>query len=285
MMLIDGKDETYFIDRDNCVYKISGLTFLNRKDKHEHLTDTLVDGEMVIDTVNGNKVPRFLIYDIIRYKGNEVGKCAFGTRLTCIEKEIVGARNTYITQGLIDKNKEPFSIRKKEFWDVSEAYKLMSDEFKNQLAHEPDGLIFQPSRDPYKAGRDDSVLKWKPAEMNSVDFKLKIVKESGLGMLPRTVGQLYVGGLDRPFAEMKVKGEVKNLNNKIIECKWENNQWVFMRERTDKSFPNGYNTAVGVIQSIREPVTNEILLSFIDLHRWRESDLDLMPPPPKARRL
>jgi hypothetical protein len=29
-----------------------------------------------------------------------VGKCDFGTRLTCIEKEIVGARNTYIVQVL-----------------------------------------------------------------------------------------------------------------------------------------------------------------------------------------
>ena len=143
MMLMDGKDETYFIDRDNCVYKISGLTFLNRKDKHEHLTDTLVDGEMVIDTVNGNKVPRFLINDIICFKGNEVGKCEFGIRLTCIEKEIVGARNTYITQGLIDKNKEPFSIRKKEFYDVSEASKLMSDEFRNQLPHKYLGLCFK----------------------------------------------------------------------------------------------------------------------------------------------
>ena len=37
-------------------------------------------------------------------------------------------------------------IRKKEFWDVSEAHKLMSDNFKKGLAHEPDGLIFQPSR-------------------------------------------------------------------------------------------------------------------------------------------
>jgi mRNA-capping enzyme len=36
--------------------------------------------------------------------------------------------------------------RKKEFWDVSEAHKLMSDKFKKGLAHEPDGLIFQPSR-------------------------------------------------------------------------------------------------------------------------------------------
>jgi hypothetical protein len=36
--------------------------------------------------------------------------------------------------------------RKKEFWDVSEAYKLMSDKFRQGLAHEPDGLIFQPSK-------------------------------------------------------------------------------------------------------------------------------------------
>jgi mRNA-capping enzyme len=39
-----------------------------------------------------------------------------------------------------------FICRKKEFWDVSEAHKLMSDKFKKGLAHEPDGLIFQPSR-------------------------------------------------------------------------------------------------------------------------------------------
>ena len=283
MMLIDGKDEHYFIDRDNCVYKISGLSFLHRKEKRP-IEDTVIDGEMVIDTVNGKKMPRFLIYDIVRYEGQEVGKCNFSLRLTCIEKELVGARNTFITQGVIDKTKEPFSIRKKEFWDVSEAIKLLSDEFKAQLAHEPDGLIFQPSRDPYKAGREDSVLKWKPAEMNSVDFKLKIVKESGLGMLPRTVGQLWVGGLDRPFSEMKVKGEVKNMNNKIIECKFENNQWVFMRERTDKSFPNGYKTAMGVCQSINEPVTTEYLLDFITHYRWRESDNELMPPPHKMRK-
>ena len=145
-------------------------------------------------------------------------------------------------------------------------------------------MIFQPGKDPYKAGRDDTVLKWKPASMNSVDFKLKVVKESGLGLLPRTIGQLFVGGLDRPFSEMKVKGELKELHNKIIECKWENNQWVFMRERTDKSFPNGYNTAMGVINSIKDPVTPDILLDFIEHRRWRESDPDLMPPPAKMGR-
>lgn len=284
MMLIDGKDEIYFADRDNCLYQVKGLTFLHRKDKAKHLSDTLVDGEMVMDTVNGQRFPRFLVYDIIRFEGCEVGNADFGTRLLCIDKEIVGARNTYIQQGLIDKTKEPFSVRKKEFWDVSEAYKLMSDKFKQGLAHEPDGLIFQPSRDPYLPGRDDKVLKWKPLSMNSVDFRLKIVKESGPGILPKTIGQLYVGGLEVPLAHMKVNKELKELNNKIVECKLENNQWIFMRERTDKSFPNSYDTAKGVLTSIQDPVTEELLYDFIEKHRWRRNDLEIMPPPNKMPR-
>merc|ERR1711874_443703 len=101
----------------------------------------------------------------------------------------------------------------------------------------------------------------------------------------KTLGYLYVGNHSPPFAKMKLTKQLKELNNKIIECKWENNQWVFMRERTDKSFPNGYNTAMGVINSIKDPVTTEILLRFIEDHRWRESDHELMPPPPKMRKL
>jgi mRNA-capping enzyme len=46
-----------------------------------------------------------------------------------------------------------------------------------------------------------------------------------------------------PFASTKFTKNLKDLNGKIIECKFENNQWVFMRERTDKSYPNAYTTA------------------------------------------
>jgi len=283
MMLIDGADEIYFADRDNCIFKVSGLTFLHRKNQTKHIANTLLDGEMVIDVVKGQKFPRYLAYDIIRFEGENVGGVDFGTRLICIDKEIVGARNNYIIQGLIDKTKEPFSIRKKEFWDVSDTYKLLDDKFLKNLSHEPDGLIFQPSSpsDPYHCGRDDTVLKWKPLSMNSVDFKLKIVTEGGKGILPRSIGMLYVGGPNVPFSQMKVTKDIKEMNNKIIECKWENNQWVFMRERTDKSFPNGLNTAKGVINSIKDPVTQEFLISLIQNQRWRKSDLDIMPPPDK----
>lgn len=33
----------------------------------------------------------------------------------------------------------------------------------------------------YKAGRCDDILKWKPPNLNSVDFRLKITKVGGEG--------------------------------------------------------------------------------------------------------
>lgn len=64
-------------------------------------------------------------------------------------------------------------------------------------------------------------------------------------LLTETVGELWVGGLDQPFAMMKATKALREYNNRIIECKFDKGQWVFMRERTDKSFPNSYTTAVG----------------------------------------
>lgn len=54
---------------------------------------------------------------------------------------------------------------------------------------------------------------------------------------------LYVGSLDQPFAKMKYTKNLKELHGKIIECKYHNNEWIFMRERTDKSYPNAFTTA------------------------------------------
>jgi mRNA-capping enzyme len=56
---------------------------------------------------------------------------------------------------------------------------------------------------------------------------------------------LFVGSMTTPFAEMRYSKSLKDMHNKIVECKYEDDQWVFMRERTDKSHPNGYTTALG----------------------------------------
>ncbi|KAF6732248.1 mRNA-capping enzyme [Oryzias melastigma] len=290
MMLINGKDEVYMLDRDNTIFHIANLEFPFRKDPRIHLANTLLDGEMIIDKVNGQPVPRYLIYDIIKFNGQPVGQCDFNIRLLCIEKEIISPRMEKMKTGQIDKTKEPFSVRNKPFFDIHASRKLLEGSFTSQVSHEVDGLIFQPCG-RYKAGRCDDILKWKPPNLNSVDFRLKITKVGGEGLLTQTVGLLYVCNYDMPFAKMKATKELKQYDNKIIECTFANNTWVFMRQRVDKSFPNSYDTAMAVCKSIQEPVTKEILLEYLDRcaqgaqnHR-RPSDPDsqLMPPPPPKR--
>ncbi|XP_040839692.1 mRNA-capping enzyme isoform X4 [Ochotona curzoniae] len=269
MMLIDGTNEVFMIDRDNSVFHVSNLEFPFRKDLRIHLSNTLLDGEMIIDRVNGQAVPRYLIYDIIKFNAQPVGDCDFNIRLQCIEREIINPRHEKMKTGLIDKTQEPFSVRNKPFFDI------------------------HTSRKKYKPGRCDDILKWKPPSLNSVDFRLKITRMGGEGLLPQNFGLLYVGGYERPFAQIKVTKELKQYDNKIIECKFENNSWVFMRQRTDKSFPNAYNTAMAVCNSISNPVTKEMLFEFIDRcaaafqgqkrKHHLDPDAELMPPPPPKR--
>lgn len=292
MMLINGKNEVFMIDRDNTVFHIENLEFPFRKDPRVHLSNTLLDGEMIIDKVNGQPVPRYLIYDIIKFNGQPVGQCDFSIRLLCIEKEIIFPRLEKMKTGQIDKTKEPFSVRNKPFFDIHAARKLLEGSFTSQVSHEVDGLIFQPCG-RYKAGRCDDILKWKPPNLNSVDFRLKITKVGGEGLLTETFGLLYVGNYDRPFAKMKATKELKQYDNKIIECSFADNSWVFMRQRMDKSFPNSYDTAMAVCKSIQEPVTKQILLEYLDRcaqalqaqnrKRPPDPDSELMPPPPPKR--
>ncbi|XP_036172164.1 mRNA-capping enzyme isoform X5 [Myotis myotis] len=223
MMLIDGTNEVFMIDRDNSVFHVSNLEFPFRKDLRIHLSNTLLDGEMIIDKVNGQAVPRYLIYDIIKFNAQPVGDCDFNVRLQCIEREIINPRHEKMKTGLIDKTQEPFSVRNKPFFDIYTSRKLLEGNFAKEVSHEMDGLIFQPtgrllfgtwpfstskarlySYLKYKPGRCDDILKWKPPSLNSVDFRLKITRMGGEGLLPQNVGLLYVGGYERPFAQIKL---------------------------------------------------------------------------------
>jgi mRNA-capping enzyme len=129
-------------------------------------------------------------------------------------------------------------------------------------------------------------------------------------LIKKKIGELYVGQLSSPFAQIKVSKAVRDLDGKIIECRLnEKQEWELMRERTDKSYPNAFATANGnltavlsdycikanelllaaVINSIRNPVTTEMLLHFIEENcprppqqqqkRPSSTEHKLMPPP------
>lgn len=102
---------------------------------------------MVLDRHNGKTIPRFLVYDIICLENEDVSKMHFDDRLKCIEKNIIYPRNEATKRGLLDRSREPFSIRNKQFWEVTTAAALLGEKFAKSLAHEPDGLIFQPKNE------------------------------------------------------------------------------------------------------------------------------------------
>ena len=100
-------------------------------------------------------------------------------------------------------------------------------------------------------------------------------------MLTKSHASLFVSGHDGAFAQMKFTRELRQYDNKIIECKFDqkDNSWKFMRERKDKrqffvdilnnlilyfSFPNHITTAMAVCNSIKFPVRKDDLLQIID---------------------
>lgn len=85
MMYINGRDQ-YFINRNNDVFQIDGLTFYSDTSFKRLLFDTLVDGEMVIDKEpDGSQRPRYLMYDVISFEGNQISQECFNNRMRTIQ--------------------------------------------------------------------------------------------------------------------------------------------------------------------------------------------------------
>ncbi|XP_046856619.1 mRNA-capping enzyme-like [Xenia sp. Carnegie-2017] len=268
MMYIKGRHEIYLIDRDNAVFKAPQLTFPQRKSPHAHVVDTLLDGELVLDKNEGVLTPRYLIYDIVRFQSQELCKMSHDIRMKCIDIDIVQPRHKAVQNGVLDKTKEPFSVRSKQFFPVEKAEWILK-EFSPKLTHETDGLVFNAVNEEYIPGQCPTLLKWKPHTLNSVDFQLHITTVQKEGCLKEKVGALRVGGFDQPVGIIKVTNELKKLDKKIIECTFDGKNWIFMRHREDKSFPNSYATAQSVCESIKTPVTEQWLLEVIHKHRYR----------------
>eukprot|EP00127_Corallochytrium_limacisporum_P004738 Clim_evm92s172 gene=Clim_evmTU92s172 len=270
MMFISGP-VVYMLDRDSRVFRIDDMHFPVDVESDEFLTETLLDGEMVIDRPKGNPPRnRYLIYDLITLNGIDIGRTLpFDKRHARVHSAIIKPREK--SRNKYDLSKEPFSIRLKDFVPCRDVKKILK--VMQQVPHETDGLVFHPVEDHYQAGRCDRLLKWKPPDMNSVDFKLHLREQSGPGMPNTLKGELYVGGAhgrlelhDPPYNTLNLpRAKLKELDGQIVECSWDegSKQWVFMRIRDDKSYPNGKRTVKGVLRSIKDSLKEPILVDVL----------------------
>lgn len=237
---------------------------------------TLLDGEMVVDDhpETGIKRRRYLVYDLLVLQGTSTVKWPFQKRLSAASTEVVEARDTDRAAAHQPHfyDKEAFSIRLKGFYHMTEVEKVLA--LIPTLAHESDGLIFQPAQDGYKPATCEELLKWKFASMNSVDFLLKRPKAHE----PLKLHLMHPSGKDKPPLMKPLDedfvlpegSDVSEFANRVIECTWEpdvgeKGAWKYMRHRLDKETPNAFRVYQKVMQSIEDNITAEDVVDFVKL--------------------
>eukprot|EP01018_Ginkgo_biloba_P032026 Gb_15931 [translate_table: standard] len=266
MMLIT-RDGCYLIDRKFSFRRVQ-LRFPKKgvpqgSSETHHLT--LLDGEMIIDTVpeTGEQKRRYLVYDLMMLNQQSMIKLPFYERWKLIEKEIIEPRTHDIkTNTQYRYDMEAVRVRRKDFWMLSAVGKVLRD-FIPKLSHEADGLIFQGWDDPYVPRTHDGLLKWKYAHMNSVDFLFEVGDDNRQAMYLIDKGKKRkLEGAHVIFADDQ---DPSSFSGKIIECSWkpEEQSWEFMRVRTDKPTPNGWNTYLKVMRSIEDNITQDVILDEI----------------------
>lgn len=128
-----------------------------------------------------------------------------------------------------------------------------------------DGIVFQPN-DMYHYAQDKRLLKWKPKELCTADFRLSdatpvsggckfslLVSYVGLGGKSEEVPfPLAEGFIDSDSLASNAVGNssivelslrsVENVNGKLAT------QWVFSRDRSDKPAPNRYDVVSQIIE-------------------------------------
>nr|GEV53500.1 mRNA-capping enzyme-like isoform X2 [Tanacetum cinerariifolium] len=232
---------------------------------------TLLDGEMVVDTdpSTHKQERRYLIYDLIAINKVSLVDHPFSSRWKILENEVIKPRNR--ERDTLFKSRNPyyrydlelFRVRRKDFYLLSAVSKLLK-EFIPRLSHASDGLIFQGWDDPYVPRTHEGLLKWKYPELNSVDFLLEVGNNNRPMLCLNERGRRkLMDGSRVAFRDPSV--DIFSLSGKIIECSWdsEENVWVFMRMRPDKSTPNEFITFKKVMRSIKDNITEEVVLNEI----------------------
>jgi mRNA guanylyltransferase len=298
-----GAEIHYLIDRKNDYYFVQGLHLPHHADPtfRKFHTGTLLDGELVLDKLkDGTRKLRYLVFDLIALDGELITMKTFDKRIGRIMEFVQKPLNKLYQRFPEDCADMPFELRMKL---MDKPYAL-DDMFKLKLPNLPhgnDGLIFTAKNAFYTFGTDEMILKWKPPNENTIDFKLKIgqfpVHEDPSGGPPiedfdaKPAFELciYWGSKDyRVYADLTVTDEEweamkrmgQELDGRVVECHIdESGQWRmkieetgFPRFRDDKPEANHVSTLRKVMESIEDGVSETDLCAASGNIReaWKE---------------
>lgn len=251
---------------------------------------TLIDGELV--NSNDNKT-RFFMFDLLAHEGKVLTDRSLDKRLGYLDQMVYAPFAHFCRAEPQAAANFDFKIYMKT---MSQAYRLDSV-LSQKREHLSDGLIFTSVPAPYIFGTDKYILKWKPANENSVDFAIRLDflhsddpnTPTDYYSKPTVTLLVWAGSTDYDYAELYLedsewetwKAMEEPLNYRIVEAvKDEKGQWRFLRFRDDKDHGNHVNVVEKVVESIEDSLTLEELSEYIPEIRshWKEREASKKRP-------
>ena len=242
----DGVNYFMYVNTDGHIYYFNNLFEVEDSGYIcKEYENSLIEGEMI--EFNGKK--KFFAYDMLFFKGTDIRRKLLISlrkkdesydekldgRLDKLNKffnsENIKVKDNFSEENVISFEKKPyeFSLRS----DGSDIFDKIKKIWTNKKYNEfnVDGLIFVPIYEHYPLqGRTwESLLKWKPPHLNSIDFLVKFVRDENGNIvnspyietvkrmdkkverqlkLYRTL-ELYVGGIKYEFNK-KIKKMILN---------------------------------------------------------------------------
>jgi len=291
----DGDRVFLFIDKNGNVYILdSNLNNVFRTDikqKREDYYCSIIDAELVRSK---NKIC-ILAFDVLYYGNKDIRgdkKYLLKTRLEKLD-EIIGNLST--------SDYYEIQLKKYYFGNVFSASKKILDSVCDK-PYENDGLIFTPVNEPYSISKKwSSLLKWKPVELNTIDFYVERVEstcgiskwnlyiqapkenttqrntsrmEKVLFDVEKLCGDLSVGNVvtyETTFSDNLIDKTTNRpyQSKTVIEFRWDKelSKFIPLRTRWDKTanpskHGNFVKVACDIWNNIHNPIEKDYLLKF-----------------------
>jgi len=177
---VNPKGELFLLDQSMNVYR-TGLT-------NDACANSLVDGEWVTFTKEGEAINHYLIFDIYYYEQKAVSHLPFMTfkehqpdlgsenrYSTMLKWDTDWKKDVQVAKGVTESNRLMVALKRFEFAEDRRIFlgcAQILNQNETRLYH-TDGLILTSNSEPIpnKAGvRFNQQFKWKPAIDNTVDF-------------------------------------------------------------------------------------------------------------------
>jgi len=230
--MFNGKKVCALLNRALEVKPVN-LNFPNNACKGTVLDGELVDGKL------------FMVYDAMMVSGESVtGENLIGR----LEK------SGQFISGIMKTKKDLLKIKLKNFF-VTEDFEDFKNNYLPKLSYKTDGLVFTPIYEPIKIGTHETMFKWKPRDMNTIDFQLKD-RETKWGLYIQDRGVLiFQSELPKDDTNEWLK------EDNILECQYMVDDsipwWKPVGIRTDKHHPNNRRTFYRTLVNIREDIQIE----------------------------